>query len=130
MATAFYLVADIEARELRFANAGHPSPLRVRRKTGEVIRLKDIDPRHGPALGLFENSVYPTCRCPLETKDLVLLFTDGLFEADNGDQEEFGHERLLDAVQRRSGMEAQRLLDELLEEVKRFARAKEFDDDV
>ena len=130
LATAFYLIADIEARELRFANAGHPSPLLVQRKTGEVLRLKDIDPHHGPALGLFEKSVYPTCHCPLGAKDLVLLFTDGLFEADNEEQEEFGNERLLDAVQRRSEMGVQRLLDELLEEVKRFARAKEFDDDV
>jgi sigma-B regulation protein RsbU (phosphoserine phosphatase) len=130
LATAFYLIADIEARELRFASAGHPSPLLVRRKTREVLRLKDIDSHHGPALGLFEKSVYPTCHCQLGAKDLILLFTDGLFEADNEEQEEFGHERLLSAVQRRSGMGVERLLDELLEEVKQFARAKEFDDDV
>ena len=67
---------------------------------------------------------------PLGANDLVLLFTDGLFEADNEEQEEFGDERLLSAVQRRSGMGVERLLDELLEEVKQFARAKEFDDDV
>ncbi len=130
LATAFYMIGDIHTRELRYASAGHPSPLLVRRETDEVLRLKDIDPRHGPALGLFEKSVYPTCRAPLVAKDLVLLFTDGLFEANNGEQEEFGHERLLDAVRQRSAMKAEELLDELLDEVQRFAKAKEFDDDV
>src|SRR5581483_8284441 len=52
MATAFYLVVDPVRGELRFSSAGHPSPLRLRRDEGRVERLKCLDPRHGPALGL------------------------------------------------------------------------------
>src|SRR5512146_118948 len=76
LATAFYLVADVAAGELRFASAGHPSPFRVRRGTGAVELLSACDPRHGPALGLFDKAIYPTCRCPLAVHDLLLLFTD------------------------------------------------------
>src|SRR6266566_360939 len=73
LATAFYMIADVEESELRFASAGHPSPIRVRRDTGLVEPLKTYDARHGPALGLFEKSIYPVCRCPLAVNDLIIL---------------------------------------------------------
>ena len=65
LATAFYVVADVASAELRFASAGHPSPFRLRRQEQKVEPLRFCDPRHGPALGLFEKSAYPACRCPL-----------------------------------------------------------------
>lgn len=64
-ASAFYLVADASAGELKYSSAGHPSPFRVRRTKGQAEQLKSLEARHGPALGLFENPVYPTCRCPM-----------------------------------------------------------------
>ncbi len=130
LATAFYLVADVATGELRFATAGHPSPLRVRRQAGTVELLKDFDPRHGPALGLFEKPVYPTCRAPMTEHDLFLLFTDGLYEVDNPAQEEYGQERLIATVRKSHQLPTERLLDELLEDVQRFSRAHEFEDDV
>ncbi|HWH69051.1 MAG TPA: fused response regulator/phosphatase, partial [Candidatus Sulfotelmatobacter sp.] len=90
LATAFYLIADAASGELRFASAGHPSPFHVRRDEGIVEPLKASDPRHGPALGLFEKPLYPTCRCSLAVNDLILLFTDGIYEVDNPHQEEYG----------------------------------------
>src|SRR6185295_737113 len=83
LATAFYLVADTTAGELRFANAGHPSPFRLRRQLNLVEPLKLHDPRHGPALGLFEKTDYPTCQCPFAADDLIFLYTDGIYEALN-----------------------------------------------
>ena len=82
LATAFYAVADSAAGELRFANAGHPSPFRLQRDVKEVHTLKEYDPRHGPALGLFEKTDYPTCVCPFAPNDFVFLFTDGIYESD------------------------------------------------
>src|SRR6185369_7679053 len=75
LATAFYMVADVATGELRFASAGHPSPMRIRRESGEVDLLRNFDSRHGPALGLFEKAVYPTCRAPMAQADLFLMFT-------------------------------------------------------
>ena len=88
LATAFYAVADASAAELKFASAGHPSPFLARRSNGSVEPLKVYDPRHGPALGLFEKSAYPSCRCQLMARDVLLLFTDGLYEVDNASQQE------------------------------------------
>jgi sigma-B regulation protein RsbU (phosphoserine phosphatase) len=130
LATAMYLVADLAAGELRFASAGHPSPLIVRRDARVVETLKQCDPRHGPALGLFAKAVYPTGRCPLQVNDLVLLFTDGLYEAHGADDEEFGQQRLITEVRERIPLPTEELLDGLLREVQRFTGTGEFDDDV
>jgi serine phosphatase RsbU (regulator of sigma subunit) len=130
LATAFYAVADATTGELRFANAGHPSPFRLQRDTKEVHPLKDYDPRHGPALGLFEKTDYPTCSCPFAANDLVFLFTDGIYEVTNAAGEEFGQERLLQAVRKRLQTPAEQVFAELLAEVQQFSGSQEFEDDV
>ncbi len=130
LATAFYAVADVATGELRFANAGHPSPLLLRRGAGRVDPLNLIDPRHGPALGLFEKSVYPTNHSPLTAGDLVFFYTDGIYEANDAQGQEFGRERLLGAIQRRLQLPARELFDELLDEVQQFSGARDFEDDV
>ncbi|HKQ39008.1 MAG TPA: fused response regulator/phosphatase [Verrucomicrobiae bacterium] len=129
LATAFYGIADVTDGTLQWACAGHPSPLRLRRSRGVVEPLKLYDPRHGPALGLFEQAQYPICQCPLEVNDVLLLFTDGLFEINGETQEEFGQERLLAAVQRRIEVPPDKLFDEILAEVREYA-GDEFIDDV
>ncbi len=129
LATAFYGIADVADGTLQWACAGHPSPLRLRRRQGVVEPLKQYDPRHGPALGLFEQAQYPICHCPLEVDDVLLLFTDGLFEIDGETQEEFGQERLLEAVQKRIDVPPEKLFDQLLTEVREYA-GDEFIDDV
>jgi sigma-B regulation protein RsbU (phosphoserine phosphatase) len=130
LATAFYGIADAESGELRFANAGHPSPFRLQRSANEVRPLKFYDPRHGPALGLFERTDYPTCQCPLAPNDLIFLFTDGIYEVTNKQGGEFGQERLLEAVRRRIQLSAEQLFTELLSEVQTFSGGNEFEDDV
>jgi serine phosphatase RsbU (regulator of sigma subunit) len=130
LATAVYMIIDLVAGEVRFANAGHPSPLRICRERNEVHPFKFYNPAHGPALGLFENSTYPVGRVPIQPDDLILLYTDGLFEVPGNVGEEFGQERLLDAVRRRVFHGPSELFDEVLDEVRQFASGNEFDDDV
>jgi phosphoserine phosphatase RsbU/P len=130
LATAFYLVADSDGEEIRFTSAGHPSPFRIRRDRQTVESLKDHDPRHGPALGLFEKPAYPTCRCPVGEQDLLVLFTDGLYEAQDLQKEEFGMDRLRQALLARSRLAPDDLFDQLLDEVRSFSGSTEFDDDV
>ena len=127
-ASAFYMTADTASGEIRYANAGHPSPLLLRRETGAVERL-GID-AHGPVLGLLSESRYQTGRQILAPRDLVLLFTDGIFEVDGPDEEPFGQERLLEAVRSRIGLPLAQLVGELLDEVRRFSLIDGFEDDV
>jgi sigma-B regulation protein RsbU (phosphoserine phosphatase) len=130
LATAFYLVADLAKGEARYASAGHPSPLRLQREARVAVPLSDHDPRHGPALGLFEDATYPTCHIPVLTGDVIVWFTDGLYEVEGAGQEDFGMERLLAAVHKRIHLPTPTLFDELLAETRSFSLQKEFADDV
>jgi sigma-B regulation protein RsbU (phosphoserine phosphatase) len=129
-ATACYLIADVARGELRFANAGHPRPLHLQTRAGLVSRLS-VRPRSGPALGLSADATYATGQCPLAPADLVLLFTDGLFEVMAADgSEDFGQARLLAAASQRLQVAPPQLLDGLLAEVRQFSGGAEFSDDV
>jgi len=129
-ATAFYLIADLEKAELRYANAGHPNPLRVQ-STGDRVNTYPLNSgEHGPALGLFEDAVYTNCQCELSLHDTVLLFTDGLFEVEGPDGDIYDYRRLVEAVNRRSGLPAFQLCHELIEEVQRFSEGRQFNDDM
>lgn len=129
-ATGFYLIVDVAAGELRYANAGHPRPFHLQPAPGLVER-RHVVPRSGPALGLAADAAYATTRCPATPGDLVLLFTDGLFEVISPDaREDFGQPRLLDAARRRLALPPPQLLDGLLAEVRQFSGEAEFGDDI
>jgi sigma-B regulation protein RsbU (phosphoserine phosphatase) len=129
-ATAFYLVADAAAGEVRFANAGHVLPIHVRRTEGSAEFLRADDWTPGPALGVFGDSVYPTGVRPMAVNDLIMLFTDGMVEAVDADDNEFGQQRLLAAAQQRRRLAAPELFNQLLAEVQQFSAKREFADDV
>ncbi len=127
--TGFYLVADVARGEIRYANAGHPSPLHVRRSQGVVEPLGD-DRKIGPAMGLFENIVFETFRQPMTAGDMVVLFTDGLFEVEGPSGEIYGEKRLLEAVRQRLQLPTDGLFDALIAEVRQFSRRQDLADDV
>jgi sigma-B regulation protein RsbU (phosphoserine phosphatase) len=129
-ASAFYLLADLEKGEMRYANAGHPNPLRIHcaRDRSETYFLNGS--KHGPALGLFDDAVYANNECELSPQDTLLLFTDGLFEVEGPDGDIYDYRRLLEAVNRRRGLPAFQLCQEVIEEVERFSEGKHFSDDV
>ena len=129
-ATAFYLVADAARGEIRFAKAGHPSPLRLRRQTGEVKTLECPAGSKGPALGMINNARYRNCEGSLESGDLIVLFTDGIFEVFDAAEKEFGPEKLAAALRQRGGLPLDALLDGLITEARNFSVTRTFDDDV
>jgi phosphoserine phosphatase RsbU/P len=128
--SAFYLVLDVGTGEIRCANAGHPGPLHLRRDAGVVEPLRFADCKPGPALGVFEDSAYATARRPLAVGDVVVLFTDGLFEVDSRHEEQYGQDRLLAAVRQRLHQPLAALLDEVLVDIQQFSGKTEFVDDV
>ena len=128
-ATAFYLIADVAAGRMQYAKAGHPAPLHVQRSAGKVSPLM-LPHAAGAALGLFERNTYLTGECPLAAGDAILLFTDGLFEVTNAEDEDYGPDRLRGAVRERLGQPLAELLDSVIADVRRFAGDAEFSDDV
>jgi len=127
--TSFVLIADFEKREFRHANAGHPAPVHIKRadSRAEPLSLKGTI---GPALGLFGGASYRTVRSHMSPGDIIMLFTDGLFEVENIEAELFSQEQLLEAVQQRCALPPDKLLAEVLAEIRRFTGHPEFEDDV
>jgi phosphoserine phosphatase RsbU/P len=128
-ATAFYLIADAARGRMRFATAGHPRPLLLRRSAGGVEPLTVARPA-GAALGLLPEAGYATAECPFTPGDVVLLFTDGLFEVVGADESEFGRDRLQALVQEHLNLPLRELCDRLVAEVREFAGGAGFADDV
>lgn len=127
--TAFYLVADLEKREIQFANAGHPRPFLIHTdKTVEV--LKAVDGKSFPALGLFQDTVYPTMHRDMRPGDTVMLFTDGLYEVEAPNGEQFSQQMLFNAVQTHPGLTCGELFDAILADIRKFSGSAQFADDV
>lgn len=131
-ATAFYLIVDVGRSQLRYSNAGgHPAPLHIRRSEKSVEPLfLGRGRRPGPALGLVENSTYLTSVAPVEEKDVLFLFTDGIYEVEGMNGEFYEQERLYKAVKNRMELPPSELLTELIQEVQTFSSSREFIDDI
>jgi sigma-B regulation protein RsbU (phosphoserine phosphatase) len=130
LTTAFYLVADRTNGVVRFANAGHPKPLLVRRSAGSVESLVNVTGQSQPALGLFDDPPYQTTEIILAPGDFVMLFTDGLYEVQGQNEELYTQERMMMDVQGLLSKPNRELIDELLDAIRAFAVSHEFDDDV
>lgn len=135
-ATFFYGLYDDHARALTYVNAGHNPPMLFRplghgsplsgaNPGAEVLRLE----ASGTVIGLLPNASYEQASVGLHPGDVLLIYTDGISEAMNSRDEEFGEDRLQSLVAanlRLSAVELQRLI---LAEIERFvAGAPQHDD--
>jgi len=130
LTTAFYLVADSATGRMWYANAGHPKPLHLRRATGTVEPLTNATKRSQAALGLFDNVTYETTEVAFAPRDLVMLYTDGLYEVHNAKDELYTLAMLTAAARQHIQLPSGQLFDQLLEEIRTFAGTQQFDDDV
>lgn len=123
--TGFFGVVSPADGEVRFANAGHEPPLLLR---GEG-RVEPVE-GGGLMLGAFPEAPYEEIRFRLEPGELMLLYTDGVTEAMNRDEEFYGEERLRRALGAGEGRSAAAVLRELVEDVGRFTDGAEPSDDI
>jgi sigma-B regulation protein RsbU (phosphoserine phosphatase) len=130
LTTAFYAVADSRTGRLRYANAGHPKPLVIRRAQNQLEPLANASGRSQPALGLFEDPPYQTSETLMAAGDFLMLFTDGLYEVQGLNEELYSQERLMLDIKNLWDKPPAEMFDELLNVVRTFAVGSEFDDDV
>ncbi len=128
-ATACYIVFDASTGMLRMANAGHPVPLYFRSADKNATWLMDDRSLRGCALAITENATYETIEKQLQPGDSVVMYTDGLYEVENKDGDEFGEERLRAAAQRVSCMPLSERFVALSNEARLFAEQGELNDD-
>jgi serine phosphatase RsbU (regulator of sigma subunit) len=128
-ATAFYCTLDSSNGQLHFARAGHPQPLHIYGNNGQIEVLADQSGKGGPALGLLPGMNYNTTTVSLSPTDRILLFTDGLIEAESTDNREFGLDGLTDSLHRNLDHSA-RLLELIEGDVRSFAGSNDIKDDI
>ena len=121
--TLFLLRIDKKNRVIHYCNAGH-NPAIYRKSNGKTLWLKPT----GPAIGLTSSASYRSEELPFESGDLLLMYTDGLIEAQNNAGNEFGKGRLGNYVKEHSEESADSFLGGLRKEVKDFAQT--FQDDM
>jgi len=124
-ATLFYGVFDGSTGALRYVNAGHNPPAVIRRD-GSLHWLET----GGPPVGLFSDSEYQEGMLKLEIGDLLIAFTDGLIEATNQDEQEWGVQGLLRTVDCRAqdSQDAGDLVDLIFDTMDDFSKRYQTDD--
>jgi serine phosphatase RsbU (regulator of sigma subunit) len=122
-ATLFYAEFDDRTCRLRYANCGHLPGLVVR-SDGTIVRLSST----APVLGLFTDWPCRTAEIELCPGDLFAIYSDGVTEACNQRDEEFGEERLLDVMMRARHLSPPNIVTAVFDEVRRFSDDRQRDD--
>lgn len=121
-ATLFYADYDFQARRLRYANCGHLPGLFLRGTTLERLESAST------VIGLFDTWKCSLSETTMGSDDILVLYTDGVTEAMDDSEEEFGEARLIDAILKNRNLSARLLAEAITAEVVRFSREKQYDD--
>ncbi|MBZ5494129.1 MAG: SpoIIE family protein phosphatase [Acidobacteriia bacterium] len=122
-ATVFFGVYDDASRKLLYVNCGHNPPLLLR-ASGEVERLNAT----ATVLGLFEPWECSVAEIQMFPGDILAIYTDGVTEAANHNEEEFGEERLISLLRQSHGLHSSESLHKILQSVQEFAPGEQADD--
>jgi sigma-B regulation protein RsbU (phosphoserine phosphatase) len=124
-ATFFWAAYDEKRGTLEYVNAGHNPPMLLR-GSGGLERLRS----GGPPLGLFKAPAYVQATVGLSPGDLLVIFTDGVTEAVDPLEEEFGDARLERVVRQAAGVPAAAICDAVLAAVAAFEQGQPQNDDI
>jgi phosphoserine phosphatase RsbU/P len=109
---------------LLYANAGHPAPILYHAATRGISTL----PSTGPIIGLLPDARFTVSSCTLQKDDMLLLYTDGISEANNG-TEEFGEQRLAELLREHAGDNPKQICLHVLQAVQEFSALGTYADD-
>jgi sigma-B regulation protein RsbU (phosphoserine phosphatase) len=126
-ATFFYGQYDPASRQFSYVNAGHNPPMLFHCCYGDwrVTRLEAC----GTVVGLLEDATYQQASLPIEPGDILIAFTDGISEAMNAAEDEWGEERLIETVKGCLGLSPLEIIDCIMRAADTFvAGAKQNDD--
>ena len=124
--TAFYLTLDLDSGRLVYSNAGHNPPLWYRAASQEILPLAT----GGIALGVVPDILLDNVEIKLEQGDVLVLYTDGVTEAMNPQLEEFGLQRLQQAIPASEEQSAPGVMHAVVEAVNRHGEGASRWDDI
>jgi sigma-B regulation protein RsbU (phosphoserine phosphatase) len=123
--TAFLAEYDPSTRALTYINAGHNAPI-LRRSAGAIERLSN----GGLPLGMWADKTYESGNLSLQPGDWLVIFTDGVVEAVNQQDEEYGEQRLLDVLQAGASATPDQLLRRVMSDLDAFVGPTSQHDDI
>lgn len=115
-ATLFYAILDSSNNEVVYCNAGHNDPLLITDEN-KISKLST----GGIVVGIQPSMPFDEATIPLNVNDMLVVFSDGITEAMNSDEEEFGDERLQSLLIQHKKESAEKLIQIIIKEVKHFA---------
>ena len=124
--TMFYLQYNPLNHHLIYSNAGHNTPLLWKNKEKRVITLD----AEGLIFGVTSDITFEQKATDLEPEDILLLYTDGIVEAENNDKNFFGIERLGKLLEEGCHLEPQELIDQIMAQGRFFTGMRHFNDDI
>lgn len=124
--TLFYLQYQPDTRVVEYASAGHSPTLLWQTAQSQCLRL---DPE-GLIVGVKKDFFYEKDSYRLASGDVLLLYTDGLIEAENDHNEFFGEERLAELLRENHHLQPQELINYIVDQVRLFTGHQNFKDDV
>ncbi len=123
--TAYYGKLNLETSEFEYTNAGHHPALLIRKKDNKIEKLDT----EGFFIGALDQNTYESNKVKLEPGDRILMFTDGIIEAQNPEGEMYEYDRLLDYIQKNSHLKPKEFVDGLVENVDKFCKDEPPHDD-
>jgi sigma-B regulation protein RsbU (phosphoserine phosphatase) len=123
--TAFYGVLDIKTGAFAYSNAGHNPPLLVH-ADGSI----DLLDKGGLVLGMMKNVPFEEETVQLQPDDRIVMYTDGVTEAMDAHEEEYGEERLLQAIKDHSALRIEALGREIVSQIQSFSAGDQQQDDI
>jgi sigma-B regulation protein RsbU (phosphoserine phosphatase) len=116
-AAMFWSHFDPETRLLHFINAGHLPPLLFKANRRPMLRLDHA----GPGLGVFPNATYRQGAVSLDPGDILVIYSDGIVEASDHSDENFGEDRLITVVELSRNKSVEEIRNRILSSVQAFA---------
>jgi serine phosphatase RsbU (regulator of sigma subunit) len=116
--TAAFVYMDLDNNCMRYAGAGHPPLLLCPASSGKAAEVVE----NGLILGLFPEATFEARELPLEPGDRIVLYTDGIPEAANPAQEEFGVDRFMRFMENNKSLRADQFADAFLDEISRWSQ--------
>ena len=124
--TLFYGTLEAESHTLTYVNAGHNPPIICHGPDGSLTELTAT----GIALGALPDAEYMTQTTTLSSEDIVVLYTDGITEAENANEEMYGEERLHEVIRASRKLPAQEIITAILASVRSFCGGYPQSDDI